>query len=386
MVAAHYPLQALLYAVALHRYLRWRLPRLRARPAPRRRPLPLRPRHERGRADVVDGAALRRVVLAPAASAGRGAERLFDGGGVVTTLDDASTPSTPRSCSARRARCSSSTGPGSSPPPTSTSPCGWPGSATARTTRSVSAPPSRPAPRASATSASTWPRSATRRAATPTRRPTSRRCPGPTRRSGSSAWPRAPWSGDDRPLHLAGTTLYLDRLWSDERQVAHDLLERASEPAGDVDDGPASPRAWRASSTERRRPGPAAPGRRRRRPAPGVGDRRRPGHRQDHAPWPGSWRCSTSRPSAAAARPPRIALAAPTGKAAARLEEAVRPGPTTCRSTTRSRDAAARPAGGTIHRLLGFNPGNRTRFRHDRPTGCPTTSSWSTRPPWCRSR
>ncbi len=26
MVAAHYPLQAILYAVALHRYLRWRLP------------------------------------------------------------------------------------------------------------------------------------------------------------------------------------------------------------------------------------------------------------------------------------------------------------------------------------------------------------------------
>ena len=26
MVAAHYPLQALLYSVALHRYLRWRLP------------------------------------------------------------------------------------------------------------------------------------------------------------------------------------------------------------------------------------------------------------------------------------------------------------------------------------------------------------------------
>jgi exodeoxyribonuclease V beta subunit len=26
MVQAHYPLQALLYSVALHRYLRWRLP------------------------------------------------------------------------------------------------------------------------------------------------------------------------------------------------------------------------------------------------------------------------------------------------------------------------------------------------------------------------
>ena len=26
MIGAHYPLQALLYSVALHRYLRWRLP------------------------------------------------------------------------------------------------------------------------------------------------------------------------------------------------------------------------------------------------------------------------------------------------------------------------------------------------------------------------
>ena len=30
--------------------------------------------------------------------------------------------------------------------------------------------------------------------------------------------------GDDRPLHLEGTTLYLDRYWSDECQVAADLL------------------------------------------------------------------------------------------------------------------------------------------------------------------
>ena len=43
--------------------------------------------------------------------------------------------------------------------------------------------------------------------------------------------------GDDRPLHLAGNTLYLDRLWTDERQVAADLLERAATPAPGVDRG-----------------------------------------------------------------------------------------------------------------------------------------------------
>ena len=35
-------------------------------------------------------------------------------------------------------------------------------------------------------------------------------------------------------------------------------------------------------------------------------------------------------------------------------------------STRRSGSASARSTGTTLHRLLGFNPGNRTRFRHDR--------------------
>ena len=42
-------------------------------------------------------------------------------------------------------------------------------------------------------------------------------------------------SGDDRPLRLVGTTLYLDRYWRDERSVADDLIAR-SEPADDVDE------------------------------------------------------------------------------------------------------------------------------------------------------
>ena len=40
--------------------------------------------------------------------------------------------------------------------------------------------------------------------------------------------------GDDRPLRLVGTNLYLDRYWRDERSIAADLLSR-NEPAGDVD-------------------------------------------------------------------------------------------------------------------------------------------------------
>jgi exodeoxyribonuclease V alpha subunit len=61
---------------------------------------------------------------------------------------------------------------------------------------------------------------------------------------------------------------------------------------------------------------------------------------------------------------PRIALAAPTGKAAARLEEAVRAeaGQLAADDGTRRRLLALR--GTTIHRLLGFVPSNRTRFRH----------------------
>ncbi len=59
----------------------------------------------------------------------------------------------------------------------------------------------------------------------------------------------------------------------------------------------------------------------------------------------------------------RIALAAPTGKAAARLEEAVR-------SATAGLDPADRARVGevsasTLHRLLGWQPGSRSRFRHD---------------------
>lgn len=65
------------------------------------------------------------------------------------------------------------------------------------------------------------------------------------------------------------------------------------------------------------------------------------------------------------ARVPRIALAAPTGKAAARMKEALvdaldeRPFEASTRVILRGLTPT------TLHRLLGWNPSNSTRFRHD---------------------
>jgi exodeoxyribonuclease V alpha subunit len=70
--------------------------------------------------------------------------------------------------------------------------------------------------------------------------------------------------------------------------------------------------------------------------------------------------------SAAGHRPPLIALAAPTGKAAARLEEAVRAGAGSMAVDAAVKERLGALSGVTLHRLLGFNPGNRTRFRHNR--------------------
>ncbi len=65
----------------------------------------------------------------------------------------------------------------------------------------------------------------------------------------------------------------------------------------------------------------------------------------------------------------RIALAAPTGKAAARLEQAVRDSASGFCEADRARLAGASAM--TLHRLLRTHPGNRTRFRHHRGNRLP---------------
>jgi exodeoxyribonuclease V alpha subunit len=59
----------------------------------------------------------------------------------------------------------------------------------------------------------------------------------------------------------------------------------------------------------------------------------------------------------------RVALAAPTGKAAARLEEAVRSATAGLHPADQARIGEVTAS--TLHRLLGWQPGSRSRFRHD---------------------
>ena len=49
------------------------------------------------------------------------------------------------------------------------------------------------------------------------------------------AMARSPLVGEGKPLHLAGSNLYLNRLWLDECEVAHELLARAGTEEVDVD-------------------------------------------------------------------------------------------------------------------------------------------------------
>jgi exodeoxyribonuclease V alpha subunit len=175
-------------------------------------------------------------------------------------------------------------------------------------------------------------------------------------------------AGDDRPLHLEGSSLYLDRLWRDERQVADDLTRRAASPMPDVDhellaDGLATLFEGDDIPDLQRLAAAAAV----LRPISVV------------AGGPGTGKTTTvarllallDAQATVAGRRMRVALAAPTGKAAARLEEAVRAGAANLAVDDGVRARLAALTGVTLHRLLGFNPGNRSRFRHHRDNRLP---------------
>ncbi len=126
---------------------------------------------------------------------------------------------------------------------------------------------------------------------------------------------------EERPLRLIGTSLYLDRYWRDEVAVAEDLFSRAGAAPAAVD--PASPSGSvlplfaGAADDDQLAAVTTAVGRLFTVIAGG----------------PGTGKTTTVarllavlllEAEARAERPPLIGLAAPTGKAAARLEEAVR--------------------------------------------------------------
>ena len=161
-------------------------------------------------------------------------------------------------------------------------------------------------------------------------------------------------------VHLEGDTVYLDRYHRLESQVCDDLVERVAAPAPQVDAAAldaarARIRGARLSEQQER----AAVG------AVGRSTTVLTGG-------PGTGKTTTIArllvllADQAAARGERfsVALTAPTGKAATRLQEAVLAELADLDPADRER--VGRPETMTLHRLLGWRPDNATRFRHDR--------------------
>ena len=210
--------------------------------------------------------------------------------------------------------------------------------------------------------------------------------PGPMRKPGRGAvgaarwWLSASTATRRDQLRLVGRTLYLDRYWRQEQRIAEVLDEATPRDPPAVDAEPAASR--RSAETVRSGDSDVRPcsGWRRRSPRTvGQRARRRAGHRQDHHGGK-----AARGPAGPGRTPLRVALAAPTGKAAARLTEAVAgtlPSPSTRPTGTGSATWTA----STLHRLLGWRPGARDPLPpRPRATGCPTTWSSSTRRRWCR--
>ena len=174
----------------------------------------------------------------------------------------------------------------------------------------------------------------------------------------------------DRPLRLIGTCLYLDRYWRHERAITADLLARAGGPPPTVD------AAALADGLDRLFPPPddsadaGTPDDDQRRAAATAVERRF----SVVAGGPGTGKTTTvarilallhEQAAATGAPPPRVALAAPTGKAAARLTEAVHAEAAALDTDETIKAALRATSASTLHRLLGWRPGSRSRFRHD---------------------
>ncbi len=172
----------------------------------------------------------------------------------------------------------------------------------------------------------------------------------------------------DRPLRLVGSSLYLDRYWREERQVAADLRALAGGAPAGIDGGVLAGGIGRLfAGQEDGRQALAAAAAVLRRLAVVAGG-------------PGTGKTTTvarvvallaEQAVAAGAPDLLVALAAPTGKAAARLEEAVHeeaaklPVDPEVRAQLLALDAT------TLHRLLGWRPDSQSRFRHDRANRLP---------------
>jgi len=171
------------------------------------------------------------------------------------------------------------------------------------------------------------------------------------------------------PLRLVGSRLYLDRYWREEREVAADLRAFSNGPPASIDAG------LLAGGLARLFVGDTADAAQRLAAATAVQRRF-----AVVAGGPGTGKTTTvarivallaEQAAAAGDPPPLAALAAPTGKAAARLEESVH-----AEAATLDVDGAVRAQlldlhASTLHRLLGWRPGSHSRFRHHRANRLP---------------
>ncbi|MGI9184726.1 MAG: exodeoxyribonuclease V subunit alpha [Solirubrobacteraceae bacterium] len=166
-----------------------------------------------------------------------------------------------------------------------------------------------------------------------------------------------------RPLRRLGPWLYLDRYWAEELAVAAALAARsaAAPPAVDTDVLAAGlQRLFKDESSGLQSQAAAA----------AVGQRF-----AVVAGGPGTGKTTTvarivallgEQALAAGRALPVVALAAPTGKAAARLQEAVHAEAGELEVATEIREQLLELPATTLHRLLGWRPGSMSRFRHDR--------------------
>ncbi len=138
---------------------------------------------------------------------------------------------------------------------------------------------------------------------------------------------------ETRPLRLLGTRLYLDRYWREECAVAADLNDMTATGRLEVIAG-----------------------------GPGTGKTTRVARVVAEM---------IDRAVAAGERPPLVALAAPTGKAAARLQEAVHEETAQLSVDESVRELLMGLRASTLHRLLGWRPGSHSRFAHDRGNRLP---------------
>ena len=172
----------------------------------------------------------------------------------------------------------------------------------------------------------------------------------------------------DRPLRLIGTRLYLDRYWHEERDVAEDLLALAGADDVHLDTAVLSDglrRLFPGDADQRQRLAAAAAVLR---PFAVV------------AGGPGTGKTTTvarivallaDQAAATGNRPPLVALCAPTGKASARLQEAVLEEAARLAVDEQTRRLLMGLQASTIHRLLGWRRGSHSRFAHDRHNRLP---------------